>query len=103
MSLFPYATSWVGKAPNSFWPEFLYLIVILVWSGAYQLTEVILVRENPHMKGAHRLFGGTIRQLTNIVFLVSLVVVWFWPIIVLLAVFTFQIMVLIAQLKDTES
>lgn len=99
MSLFPWSTAYVGAEPNEILPELLYLIVIFLWSASYNLTEHELIRENPHIKTIVRPYGGRYRLISAFVLLSSFVVVWFYPMYVLLTVLFFAVMALGMQLS----
>lgn len=98
MSLFPWVTAFVGSQPSGIIPEFLYLIVITLWSVSYNLTEFELIRENPHIKGLSRPYGGFYRRLSLFVLVSGFVIVWIWPFYVLLTVLFFSIMAIFMQL-----
>ena len=51
LTLVPFTTAWVGKAPDATWPEFLYSLNLLMWSVAFQWLDYQIRKDNP---GAER-------------------------------------------------
>ena len=49
LTIVPFTTAWVGSAPYSFLPEFLYPLNLLLWSAAFQLLDYEIRRDNPEM------------------------------------------------------
>ncbi|MGL9726841.1 TMEM175 family protein [Enterococcus sp. DIV0756] len=46
LTLCPAVTSWVGRNPDHFWPEFLYVAVFTMWSFSYGVLSKQLIRAN---------------------------------------------------------
>ena len=51
LTLVPFTTAWVGKAPDASWPEFLYGLNLFLWSAAFQWLDYQIRKDNP---GAER-------------------------------------------------
>lgn len=82
MSLFPLATAWVGRYPLAFWPECLFILVTLVWMGAYSLLVYSLDVANPEQRHEFYALGNSrtnLRWRFGIVVAVLLILPW-WPI-----------------------
>lgn len=47
LTLVPFATAWIGKHPDETLPEFVYTLVLLLWSLSFQLMDHRIVRDNP--------------------------------------------------------
>ena len=47
LTLVPFTTAWVGSAPQSFLPEFLYPLTLLLRSLAFHLLEWQIRKDNP--------------------------------------------------------
>ena len=56
LTLVPFTTAWVGKAPDASWPEFLYGCNLFLWSASFQWLDYQIRKDNP---GAER--DGTTR------------------------------------------
>jgi uncharacterized membrane protein len=97
MSLFPFATAWVGRFPNQVLPEFLYLLVVFLWSIFFRAMELEISKQNKHIKNRTR-FGTRIRRMTYFIMLSGFVIVWFFPMYVLFTVVLF-IVIAISQAK----
>lgn len=50
VTLIPFTTAWVGDAPYSFAPEFLYSFVLLLWSIAFHFLDLQILHDNPGVK-----------------------------------------------------
>ena len=46
LTLCPAVTSWVGRNPNHFWPEFSYVVVFTMWSFSYGILSKQLIKAN---------------------------------------------------------
>lgn len=46
LTLCPAVTSWVGRNPDHFWPEFLYVAVFTMWSFSYGVLSRQLIQAN---------------------------------------------------------
>lgn len=50
LTLVPFATRWVGEHPNDTLPEFLYILVLFVWSLMFQLMDNRIIKDFPGTK-----------------------------------------------------
>lgn len=46
LTLCPAVTSWVGRNPDKFWPEFSYVLIYTMWSFSYGILSKQLIRAN---------------------------------------------------------
>ncbi|WP_251865299.1 TMEM175 family protein [Enterococcus malodoratus] len=46
LTLCPAVTSWVGRNPNQFWPEFSYVLIYTMWSFSYGILSKQLSKAN---------------------------------------------------------
>lgn len=46
LTLCPAVTSWVGRNPESFWPEFSYVVIYMMWSFSYGILSKQLIQAN---------------------------------------------------------
>ncbi|MFC4652267.1 TMEM175 family protein [Lactococcus nasutitermitis] len=99
MSLFPLITGYVGRYPNARIPELLYLIVLTVWAITFNLTEIELIRENPHIVNTMRPYGGSYRIVTFAMLVSGYIVIWFWPAYILVTVLFLSVMAIFMQLR----
>lgn len=58
ITLVPFTTGFVGKYPNSRFPELLYILTIALWSLSFQFLDGVITRLN---KGVERDIVRTIR------------------------------------------
>ncbi|HAT55423.1 MAG TPA: hypothetical protein DCW31_09345 [Lactobacillus sp.] len=82
MSLFPFATAWVGRYPFAFLPECLFVSVTLVWMLAYSFLVHSLIVANPEQRFEFYALGNSRINLTwryGIIGLVLLILPW-WPV-----------------------
>ncbi|MCT0017333.1 DUF1211 domain-containing protein [Lactococcus lactis subsp. lactis] len=74
MSFFPFTTGWVGAHLNDFLPEFLYILIVFLWSLVFHLMEHELRRENQNViwrsmgVGPVILFGIQLLALSIVIF-----------------------------------
>ncbi|WP_304084712.1 TMEM175 family protein [Peptostreptococcus stomatis] len=47
LTLVPFTTAWVGSTPQSFLPEILYILNLLVWSIMFQWLDYQIRKDNP--------------------------------------------------------
>ncbi|MDR0200334.1 MAG: TMEM175 family protein [Streptococcaceae bacterium] len=99
MSLFPLVTGYVGNYPNARLPELIYLLILTIWSISFNMTERELVKENPHIALSERDYSGSYRLVTFGILVSSYIIVWFWPVYVMLTVLFLSIMAIFMQLK----
>lgn len=111
MSLFPFVTGWVGKAPTQLLPELIYIIITIFWMLSFQLMSRALDQDNPQAKKEKMAFTHSLSQQVRygILFL-SLIIVWFWPpiglvsiVLLLIIVYLQFIRTAIAQNKAKKS
>lgn len=50
LTLVPFTTAWVGSSIGDTMPEFVYPLNFLLWSGAFQLLDRQILRDNPEAK-----------------------------------------------------
>ena len=50
LTLVPFATGWVGAHPNDTLPEFLYAVIILIWTISFQLLDICILKANKDTK-----------------------------------------------------
>lgn len=46
LTLVPFTTGWVGSASDAVLPEFLYPLNLLLWSAAFHLLDIQILRDN---------------------------------------------------------
>ncbi|OJG45759.1 hypothetical protein RV04_GL002048 [Enterococcus hermanniensis] len=46
LTLCPAVTSWVGRNPAAFWPEFSYVVIYMMWSFSYGILSKQLIQAN---------------------------------------------------------
>ncbi|MBX8935826.1 TMEM175 family protein [Enterococcus gilvus] len=46
LTLCPAVTSWVGRNPDHFWPEFSYVVVYMMWSISYGVLSKQIIKAN---------------------------------------------------------
>ncbi len=46
LTLVPFTTAWVGSSPKSALTEFLYPLNLLLWSGAFHLLDIQILKDN---------------------------------------------------------
>ncbi|MBV7391407.1 TMEM175 family protein [Enterococcus alishanensis] len=80
LTLCPAVTSWVGRNPNRFWPEFFYVVVYMMWSFSYGVLSKRVVKANdPNSHVAIVLSRDRRSQISMIINLIILVGVFFYP------------------------
>lgn len=47
LTLVPFTTRWVGSNVNATFPEFLYVLVLLLWSIMFEVIDRQIIRDNP--------------------------------------------------------
>ncbi|GAA2970442.1 TMEM175 family protein [Lentilactobacillus parakefiri] len=47
LTLAPFTTAWIGKFPNDTLPEFIYALVLLLWSVTFQIMDIQIRHDNP--------------------------------------------------------
>lgn len=90
LTLVPFTTNWVGEAPNASLPEFLYTLVLLLWSLMFQVMDNQIVHDNPevkkdetnHLSYRLALYGG---------YIIAILLAFFQPIwcLILMAITSF--------------
>lgn len=79
LTLCPAVTSWVGRNPNRFWPEFFYVVVYMMWSFSYGVLSKRVVKANdPNSHVAIVLSCDHRSQISMIINLIILVGVFFY-------------------------
>ena len=101
MSFFPFATNWIGHAPMSVVPALFYLGVEFLWNVSYHLLGYELARENPDAKKPNLRYAFSAWYFYGID-VVCLIVVWFWPPIVLVSLAIIGLAELVQFLRNNE-
>lgn len=80
LTLCPAVTSWVGRNPDRFWPEFFYVVVYMMWSFSYGILSKKVIKANdPNSHVAIVLSRDRRSQISMIINLILLVGVFFYP------------------------
>lgn len=80
LTLCPAVTSWVGRNPESFWPEFSYVIIYMMWSFSYGILSKQLIQANePDSKVAQVLKKDQRSKLSIIINLLMLAGIFIFP------------------------
>ncbi|WP_265456536.1 TMEM175 family protein [Enterococcus sp. HY326] len=88
LTLCPAVTSWVGRNPDAFWPEFSYLVVYTMWSFSFGILSKRIIKANdPNSHVARVLTRDKRSRLSLGISLILLVAVFFWPLAGLLGRF----------------
>ena len=61
LTLVPFTTGWVGKAPHSIVPAFVYPLNLLLWNLAFHLLSYRLRKDNPDVESIPR--GFTVNRV----------------------------------------
>lgn len=107
LTLVPFATRWVGEHPNETLPEFLYILILLLWSLMFQFMDNQIMKDYPDVQADVTnskviripLYGG---------FILALVLSFVRPILCLILVLivvivlTFQVFYLIRKKKSND-
>lgn len=80
LTLCPAVTSWVGRNPESFWPEFSYVVIYMMWSFSYGILSKQLIQANePDSKVAQVLKKDQRSKLSIIINLLMLAGIFIFP------------------------
>lgn len=80
LTLCPAVTSWVGRNPNRFWPDFFYVVVYMMWSFSYGVLSKRVVKANDSNSHVAIVLSRDRRsQISMIINLIILVGVFFYP------------------------
>lgn len=82
-SLFPFATNWVGEAPQELLPEFFYNTLMMLWMLSFYLMRRDLIRSHAD-KTKHFALNVKRGFLPWVVIGINYVAMWFYPPIVLI-------------------
>lgn len=80
LTLCPAVTSWVGRNPDHFWPEFSYVVVYTMWSFSYGILSKQIIKANaPESHVVKVLKRDQRSKLSMIINLAVLAGVFFFP------------------------
>lgn len=80
LTLCPAVPSWVGRNPESFWPEFSYVVIYMMWSFSYGILSKQLIQANePDSKVAQVLKKDQRSKLSIIINLLMLAGIFIFP------------------------
>lgn len=80
LTLCPAVTSWVGRNPDEFWPEFSYVVVYMMWSFSYGvLSKQIIAANEPNSHVVKVLQRDQRSKLSMLINLAVLAGVFFFP------------------------
>lgn len=99
MSLIPFATSWAGQAPTKILPELFYLFIITLWTFGFIMMHREIRIHNKDVefeRMTHTYPAAVLFSLDAI----CLILVWFWPPIVLLVCFGLSVSVQIQFIRN---
>lgn len=88
LTLCPAVTSWVGRNPNQFWPEFSYVLIYTMWSFSYGILSKQLSKANDPDSHVVKVLDRDQRsRLSMVINLVVLAGVFIFPPIAILGRF----------------
>ncbi|KRO16025.1 TMEM175 family protein [Lacticaseibacillus saniviri] len=100
LTLIPFVTAWIGESPNSVVAAVTYLLVMLLWTLAFQLMErQVTLDSDPH-KRHYRLPRA--RFNFDLFLLGGLVIAFFVPFFAIVAVGLFSLILIVRMFQHRE-
>lgn len=80
LTLCPAVTSWVGRNPHNFWPEFSYVVVYMMWSISYGVLSKSVIKANdPESHVAKVLTRDRRSQVSMAINIITLLGIFIFP------------------------
>ncbi len=86
LTLLPFATRWLGEHPYSTAPEFVYALILLLWSVAFQAMDNQILKEDSSLK-PDSTNNLTFRAFMYGCLIIAMIVSFFVPILSLIIIF----------------
>ena len=86
LTLLPFATRWVGEHPFATAPEFVYVLILLLWSVAFHIMDNQILKEDSSLK-PDSTNNLTFRAFMYGCLIITMIASFFMPILTLIIIF----------------